>query len=205
MNSLLTFRPLLAAIIFMLFAATLSAQKIDDMFDDGGLSNPHGMLKVELFGLYTGDVLIGYEHFITNRISVLAAAGPRLSSWKPNLLLGLAGIDDDLEIPDAKGGFALNIEARAYYDGFTKGVYNSLGYHLQNVTRETGDAYKISIINFGIGYVLPLTSRIYADATFYAGLRSFNDTAEQGFLVNSRSESLGKIVGGYNLKAGYLF
>lgn len=175
------------------------------MFDDGGLSNKKGLVKVELLNVISGDVLIGYERYLFKHLSVFVGAGPRLSYWNAGITSLFSGDPDEmLEIPDASGGYVFALEVRRYPSSRTNGLYSSLSYQLQSVSRASGDAYRTSIYSIGLGYVYPITSRLQVDGAFGVGVKILNEAASKSLNPNSNGNYF-NFTPTLNLKLGYFF
>lgn len=61
-----------------IFVLGVNAQNLDDVFDDGGLSNVNGSLSTNITQLIEGDINIGYNKFLNDKsYSIGLAAGYR--------------------------------------------------------------------------------------------------------------------------------
>lgn len=196
----------------LLFISTLTAQNLDDIFDDGKVADPFGAVKVDLLNLYAGEALVGVEYYISQRFAVVALAGPRIGDYRPAIFESLTNGSEEGLTLETDGGFNYVFEFKFtnnYWDD--SGYFYGLSYHGRSFTvANNDDALRVSEFGFFAGYRLPIGARFHLEADFRTLLRSTNDNFDQEYQQLSGSggsfdDTLPQFAGEINLRAGYAF
>jgi len=144
------------SVIFLLFVLIGNAQNLDEVFDDGGLSEVNGFFSTNITKVIEGNINIGYnKYLVNNKYSVGLAAGYKVFNGY-DLFYGNDNIDVD-------GGYYLELNFYMYdylYEGFYMGEV--IRYNRAHTATKTYNNVEL-VINLGYRYYLTNRFSIAAD------------------------------------------
>ncbi len=140
--------------IFTLFSVGLIAQDLDDVFDDGGLSNINNGIGINISKLVEGALCIHYERYLKPNMSLVLNVGPILFDGLP-VNFALVSYDNTHYYQPANSlnyGFMFDLQYRGYVaesEGWLAAY--EIGYRFQDRTDETNSRYHLTY-TFGYKY-----------------------------------------------------
>jgi hypothetical protein len=140
--------------VFTFFSISLFAQDLDEVFDDGGLSNIKNGIGISISKLVEGAVCIHYERYLKPNMSLVFNVGPILFDGLPMNLAIVAYDKTHYYQPDKtlNYGFIFDLQYRGYVsesDGWLAAY--EIGYRYQDLTDETNSRYHLTY-TFGYKY-----------------------------------------------------
>ena len=144
------------ALFLFLFVLGVNAQNLDDVFDDGGLSEVQGFFRTNLSKFIEGDINIGYNKYFTDKnISVGLAVGYKVFNGYNMAFGGNAA--------DADGGYFFEFNYYTY-DYLFEGFYLGGVFRYNKYKTSTSDCNGIDLgVIYGYRYYFADRFSVAAD------------------------------------------
>lgn len=197
-------------LVALLMGSTmLSAQTLDDVFDDGGAALSEDVVKFNLVGLYRGEAVVSYERLLADQqFGVEVGLGLNLGYYRQDFLSEYMS-SFNYDLAGVSGGNSLHLGGRYYRRPIHRNTW-SIALQLSNrsFTFEDPDreAYRVTDLGFGGGYVLMFGSHITVDLLYLVSFRLYSDEARRDLEpISSDDTSLSWAIPTLDLRIGYAF
>jgi|GEM_PF-6954773 len=174
----------------LIFALTLPAQTLitDDItsaLEDGGLSSPQNVVKVDLLAPFAGELSIGYERVFNKWLSLDLTGGIGTSFYLIEFrnVLGIFGLADPTQdLSNISGGYSFSVAPRIYPQKRAPDLYFfHPGYRFQRINRSKNYDLVLEDYFIGFGYNVYLTPRLYIEYLGGLGIRSTSYRSQPGY------------------------
>ena len=156
-------------LILLAFSLSSQAQELDDVFDDGGLSNIKNNVYFSISDISEGYLNIGYARYLGEHTSVGFTFGYHLfDGYGLNYLAGDAPYNLGKDV-DWDSGYLLRLSVR-FSQMHGEGFYTQGGILFHKRTNEVAMYKFFSFPEYKIGYQLSLSNRLYASASIGIGI-----------------------------------
>lgn len=151
-------------IMIFLFAFTLftgaNAQSLDDVFDDGGLSNINNNVSIRVSDLVEGFVSIGVEHYFKNQSSIGGGFGFLVfDGMDMHYLLTFDREIPNFHVGEMTKGYLFHVFYRAYIADHDR-LFTQYSFSFKKRQGNLSKEQTFAIPEWRIGYKFKLTNRL---------------------------------------------
>lgn len=199
----------LALFIVTLLTSPLSAQTLEDVFDDGVQASARNVVRTNFAAFYRKEATLSYERLTRNQMYGLEAGfGVGLGGFRPDPITKLFGTPE-YDLTDAASVNSLFLNGRMYKNGFSRTSYFfKLGIRSQGFRYEDPayNSFRFTDLVMGAGLHLLAFDRVTVDPYFDGGFRFMGENAMTELQKRDPSLIIGfEILYQLGLEVGYLF
>lgn len=198
-----------APLALILLCTYLSAQSLDNVFDDGGAALAANVVKINLAGTYRGQAMVSYERlFARQRLGLEAGLGVSLGFYRPDILSRYI-YSFSYELEGVSGGNSAFLGARYYRDAVSDNTWvyalqaSNRGFTFEDPDR---DSYRVTDVGFGAGYIFAVGTRFTIDLLYLVSFRLYSEEARRDLEPRSdEPDMLSWAIPTLDVRLGYMF
>jgi hypothetical protein len=162
-----------------LFSVSLSAQSLEDVFDDGVRSSARNVIRTDLFSLYRKQATLSYERLFGSEQRFGVEVGGGYGKYRRGIITELIG-EREYDLSDASRTNSVFLNGRIY----TQGIHET-GYLFVFGVRSYGfdfdspdyNAFRVTDVTLSWGLHFLALERFVIEPQFDIIYRSFGDEA----------------------------